>query len=167
MVLRNSSVFPSLRGGVAAPLRKRIRSEKVQTGWSLWCPSCSEPHMSPPRSGTYNIRARQTLRKKLRNSATSAEAVLWTHLRQRQLLGKKFRRQESIGRYIVDFYCPECRVVVELDGSPHSSFTMVEYEAERTRYLEGRGLKVIRFENRIVFENIESVLETIRDALRK
>jgi very-short-patch-repair endonuclease len=121
--------------------------------------------MSPPRSGTFNTRAKQTFRKKVRNSATSAEAILWRYLQRRQLLGKKFRRQASIGRYIVDFYCPECRVIVELDGAAHFSITLTEYEAERTRYLEGLGLKVIRFENKIVFENIEAVLETIKESL--
>jgi very-short-patch-repair endonuclease len=81
-------------------------------------------------------------------------------------MGKKFRRQQSIGPYIVDFYCPECRVVVELDGAPHYWIVGTdEYDAERTKYLERYGMKVIRFENRILYKNPEVVLESIRQAL--
>ena len=89
------------------------------------------------------------------------------HLKGRQCDGKKFRRQESIGRYIVDFYCPESRVIVELDGARHFSTTVDEYETTRTAFLESLGLKVIRFENRDVFENIEGVLERIQNALKQ
>jgi very-short-patch-repair endonuclease len=92
---------------------------------------------------------------------------LWKHLQKRQHLGKKFRRQYSIGPYIVDFYCPECSVIVELDGARHFSPLAEEYEAERTRYMEKEGLKIIRFENKTLYENAESVLETIREAVRK
>src|SRR5262249_15766827 len=96
---------------------------------------------------------------------TAAEAILWKYLQRRQLLGKKFRRQYSIGRYIVDFFCVECDVAVELDGAPHFRELGAEYEAERTAFLEGLGIEVIRFENRVVYKNIEAVLETIRKAL--
>src|SRR5262245_66539479 len=103
--------------------------------------------MSPRRSWTNNTRSRNKFRRVLRNSLTAAEVVLWQNLRGSQLLGKKFRRQVSLGRYIVDFYCPERGLVIELDGARHFSITIHEYEAERTKYLEGEGLKVIRFEN--------------------
>ena len=79
---------------------------------------------------------------------------------------KEVRRQASIGRYIVDFYCPESRLVIELDGERHFSITIDDYEAERTKYLEGKGLKIIRFENKELFEDIEAVLETIMVALK-
>ena len=87
-------------------------------------------------------------------------------LKSRQLVGKKFRRQVSIGRYIVDFYCPEARLVIELDGASHFSITMDDYEAERTRYLEQEGLKIIRFENKELYDHLEGVLETIKQALQ-
>src|SRR5262245_50730488 len=122
--------------------------------------------MSPRRSGTYNRRSSKTFRKELRNCLTAAEAVLWQSLKGRQLLGKKFRRQISIGRYIVDFYCAEARLVVELDGERHFSITMDEYETERTLYMEREGLKVIRFENKELYEHLEGVLETIKQALQ-
>jgi len=103
-------------------------------------------------------------RRELRNSLTPAEATLWKFL-QRSQLGKKFRRQHGIGRYIVDFCCPECRVIVELDGSPHSSEIVAEYDARRTEDLEKLGFRVLRFENRMVFEHLDSVLAAIRQEL--
>ena len=87
----------------------------------------------------FNHRSKKDGRMELRNSGTAAEAVLWKHLQRSQLLGKLFHRQVSIGRYIVDFYCPECRLIIELDGAAHFSILKEEYEAERTRYLEGLG----------------------------
>jgi very-short-patch-repair endonuclease len=117
-------------------------------------------------SKVFNLPAKKRFRKELRKSMTAAEAVLWKSLKCRQILGRRFRRQVSIGRYIVDFYCPECGLVIELDGDAHFSMTRDEYEMERTRYLEEQGLKVIRFENNEVYE-IEAVLERIKGALRE
>ena len=127
----------------------------------------SEPPMSPPRTGQYNISSKKKFRKDLRNSATAAEAVLWQSLKGSQLAGKKFRRQISIGRYIVDFYCPECGLVIELDGERHFSPTIDLYEDERTKYLEKSGLKVLRFENCEIKDNIDGVLDAIKAALPK
>jgi very-short-patch-repair endonuclease len=117
-------------------------------------------------SETYNSKNRKSLRRKLRNSTTSAEAILWGYLQRRKLEGKKFRRHESLGRYVVDFYCPECRLIVELDGAPHFEPNSDIYENERTAYLEGLGLTVIRFENQVIHDAIELVLECIREAIR-
>ena len=97
---------------------------------------------------------------------TAAEAVLWQNLKGLQLLGKKFKRQISIGHYIVDFYCPEARLVIELDGDSHFSITIDEYEAQRTKYLEEEGVKIIRFENKDLYDNLEGVLEAIKQALQ-
>jgi very-short-patch-repair endonuclease len=104
-------------------------------------------------------------RRELRNASTPAEALLWTHLQRSALGGWKFRRQHSIGPYIVDFYCPLFRLAVELDGEGHFEFIADPYEAERTRYLEGLGIRIVRFENRMVFDALEAVLETIRKEL--
>ena len=117
-----------------------------------------------PRS-IYNNALRKEKRKELRNEGTAAEAVLWKHLQKRQMLGKKFRRQYSVGPYIVDFFCSECNLIVELDGARHYSVLADEYEAERTKYLEGLGLKIVRFENKTLYQNEKFVLETIREAL--
>src|SRR5215471_6591327 len=105
-------------------------------------------------SRIYNAKFRKPLRKELRKSTTSAEAILWTCLQKKQLLGKKFRRQESLGRYVVDFYCAESALIVELDGAPHFAPNVNAYETERTRYLESLGLTIIRFENKAVHDQI-------------
>ena len=122
--------------------------------------------MGEYKRGIYNTSSVASKRKELRNSSTAAEAVLWRHLQRRQLSGKKFRRQASIGPYIVDFYCPECRLVVELDGAPHFNVVAAEYDARREQYLQERGIRVIRFENRTIFADVESVLQAIRENVR-
>jgi very-short-patch-repair endonuclease len=109
----------------------------------------------------------EEVRRKLRHEPTPEEALLWKKLRARQVKGKKFRRQYSIGRYVVDFFCVECDLAVELDGAPHFKLLVQDYEAQRTAYLQGLGIEILRFENRIVRGNIEAVLETIRDAVRR
>jgi very-short-patch-repair endonuclease len=101
-------------------------------------------------------------RKELRNALTSAEAFLWDRLKKKQLSGKKFRRQYSVGPYIVDFFCPEARLAVELDGAHHFTVIGQELDAKRDLYLKEKGIVVLRFENREVFENLEFVLEVIR-----
>src|ERR1051326_6879705 len=113
-----------------------------------------------------NIPPLKARRKELRNNPTAAEAILWKHLQRRRLLGKKFRRQFSISRYIVDFFCVECGIAIELHGAPHFRELRAEYEARGTAFLTELGIEVIRFENRIVHDNIEAVLETIRKAIR-
>jgi very-short-patch-repair endonuclease len=115
----------------------------------------------------HNRLKKKVKRQELRNTATPAEAALWKHLQGRALEGKKFRRQHGIGPYIVDFYCPECRLVVELDGQPHFEFIADTYEGERAAYLEGLGIRVLRFENRIVFDSLDAVLNTIREEVER
>ena len=113
-----------------------------------------------------NVPPLKDRRKELRNKPTEPEVLLWKYLRRRQILGKKFRRQYSIGRYIVDFFCVECDIAIELDGAPHFAELKEDYEAERTAFLEAQGIEIIRFENRVLYDNLEAVLETIREAVR-
>ena len=122
--------------------------------------------MSDEKWGIRNTRSKKLFRQELRTYGTAAEAVLWNSLQRRQILGKKFRRQYCISRYIVDFYCRESRLIVELDGEAHFSLTIDEYEQKRTAFLESLWLRVLRFENRELLENLEGVLETIRESLR-
>lgn len=96
----------------------------------------------------------------LRRESTTAEMVLWLHLRGRRFFGLKFRRQHPIGPYIVDFLSIEKMLVVELDGSQHAS--QVKKDKRRTRYLEDKGYTVLRFWNFQVLEDINTVLEVIR-----
>lgn len=106
-------------------------------------------------------------RKKLRNNSTSAEAVLWIQLKQRQLDSRKFRRQHSIGNYIVDFYCPEEHLAIELDGESHFWEERVQYDQRRTVYLNSKDIRVIRFENKWVFEDMDYVLNHIRGYFKR
>jgi very-short-patch-repair endonuclease len=101
------------------------------------------------------------LRQSLRNEATPAERKLWSVLKQSQLGGYKFSRQHSVGRYIVDFYCASARLAVELDGESHFTDEAKEYDRERTKLLNGLNIKVIRFLNNDVHDNLNAVCESI------
>ena len=100
-------------------------------------------------------------RKELRNSMTPAEATLWKSLKGKLLDGLKFRRQHSVGPYILDFYCPALKLAIELDGEPHVA--RKEYDDIRTNYLlQTAGIIVLRYENRTVFENPEQIFNEIK-----
>ena len=92
---------------------------------------------------------------------TDAERLLWSKIRSRQLKGCKFYRQKIIGNYIVDFYCPKIKLVIELDGGQHYSIEGIEKDRERDEYMTNLGIKVFRFSDREVFENINVILEKI------
>lgn len=98
----------------------------------------------------------------MRKNLTPAEAALWTMLKGKQLEGRKFRRQHSVGNYILDFYSPSEKLAIELDGADHFTAAGFEYDEERTTYLNSLGIRVIRFENNLVFEASEGVLEEIK-----
>ncbi len=101
------------------------------------------------------------LARELRKNQTGAEELLWSRLRRKQILGVTFNRQKPIGRYIVDFYSFAAKLVIELDGSQHYEDDAVEYDLERTKMLESLGLKVLRFDNAEVFENLNGVVLVI------
>ena len=103
------------------------------------------------------------IRSFLRNNSTSAEAVLWTYLKSASIDGRKFRRQHSIGKYIADFYCPSEKLIVELDGEPHGDYIQIEKDKIRDKFLEGLGITVLRFENRLVFQDPEYILKEIKN----
>ncbi|WP_019946495.1 endonuclease domain-containing protein [Hymenobacter aerophilus] len=112
----------------------------------------------------HNLAHKKDQRRELRNNLTPAEASLWTYLQRSQLNGRKFRRQHSIGPYIVDFYCPAEKLVVELDGAGHYDVVGNARDVERTRYLEAQGLRVVRFENKDFWSHPESILTAIKAA---
>jgi very-short-patch-repair endonuclease len=101
--------------------------------------------------------------KALRNNPTDTERTLWQHLRLRQFRGYKFRRQQPLGDYIVDFVCLEKRLVIEVDGGQHTS--QVAYDEQRTTWLEAQGFHGLRFWNNEVLQNIKGVKEAIWQAL--
>jgi adenine-specific DNA-methyltransferase len=104
-------------------------------------------------------------RRELRRAATDAEQVLWRLLRRRQFAGVKFRRQHPVGPCILDFYCAEHGLAVELDGGQHFTDEGQEYDRRRTAYLAMEGVRVLGFTNRELFEETDSVLEAIRQAV--
>jgi len=110
----------------------------------------------------FNSKYLEANRKWLRNNSTSAEAALWTLLKNRQLEGRKFRRQHSIGKYIVDFYCSQEKLIIELDGNIHGEYYMIEKDIIRDQYIESLGMTILRFENRLVFQDPEYVLDEIK-----
>jgi len=103
--------------------------------------------------------------KELRRGMTPAEARLWQRLRAGRLEGHHFRRQQVIDRFIVDFYCHRADLVVEVDGGVH--LDQAEYDREREQYLCGRGLKVLRFTNTEVNNNLQAVVAIILDACQQ
>ncbi len=112
-----------------------------------------------------NLPALGPFRKALRSQLTPAEATLWVQLKGAQLQECKFRRQHSVGRYILDFYCPAKRLAIELDGAVHNSADAQAYDRQRDAFLNSVGIKVLRFENQMVFQNMEGVLAAIREQL--
>lgn len=112
----------------------------------------------------HNLKSSESLRKKLRNFATPQEVLLWSRLRRSQL-GCKFRRQHSIGKYIVDFYCAEKKLIIELDGWQHRKEINGDYDNERTLFLELLGYTVMRFWNNDVNKNMDSVIIEIEKHL--
>ena len=97
---------------------------------------------------------------------TDAELCLWRVLRSRQLAGHKFRRQQPLGRYIVDFVCLEKRIVIELDGGQHANRNQSEYDSQRTAWLEQNGYRVLRFWNHEVLQSVEAIKQAIFQALQ-
>ncbi|MRT94474.1 DUF559 domain-containing protein [Ancylomarina sp. 16SWW S1-10-2] len=101
-------------------------------------------------------------RKKLRRRSTAAESTLWKTIKNKQIENLKFRRQHSIGNYIADFYCPEIRLIIELDGASHDNYLSEEKDIIRDRTLEEYNCTIIRFENRYVYEFLEEIIEAIK-----
>jgi len=111
---------------------------------------------------TYNKNLKQ-LSRQLRENMTDAERCLWAKIRMKQLKGYQFYRQKPIGDYIVDFFCPKAKLVIEVDGSQHLSDEMNEYDRIRNECLSSLGLRVLRFTNTEVLKNTEGVVESIEE----
>ncbi len=103
----------------------------------------------------------QSLARHLRQNLTDSERALWQGLRGKQLAGVQFYRQKPIGEYIVDFYAPKAKLIIEIDGSQHLEAHQAEKDRERDNYLGSLGLKVRRFDSRQVLTETEAVLEII------
>lgn len=105
--------------------------------------------------------------KVLRKVGTDAEDILWQALRRKQLSGFKFRRQHPLDKYIADFYCHEAKLIIEVDGGIHNNTDNKEYDNNRSYELEQLGIKVLRFTNEEVNDNLKMVLNVIKRHLEK
>jgi very-short-patch-repair endonuclease len=115
----------------------------------------------------FNRKGLKSYRSSLRNRSTSAEAVLWDILKSKNLDGRKFRRQYSIGSYIIDFCCPSEKLIIELDGDPHGEYHKIQEDENRDKYMESLGFTVLRFENRFVFQEPEFFKKELRKVINK
>ena len=111
-----------------------------------------------------------TERRSLRTNGTKEEAMMWKVLKNRQVSGIRFRRQFSVGAYILDFYCPELKLCIELDGAGHYNSEGLRHDYVRDKYLSELGIRVLRFENRAVLKmqpvmlaEIEAVIAELRE----
>ena len=111
-----------------------------------------------PKSG---FRRTIPLRQQLRHETTPAENMFWVKVANRQFFNLKFRRQHGVGKYIVDFYCSEKKLIIEIDGDSHAIENGLEDDRKRTEYLESFGYHVIRYQNRDIIDNIDGVFEDL------
>ncbi len=116
------------------------------------------------KSHLHNTIAHKPLRQDLRKNSTSPEQKLWQKIRNKQL-GVKFRRQHGIGRYIADFYSAELNLVIEIDGDSHFEQNAEEYDLERNNFMNGLGIRVLRFTNDQIHKSLDDVLAEIFKSL--
>ncbi|MGF1792894.1 endonuclease domain-containing protein [Photobacterium profundum] len=114
----------------------------------------------------FNNKQQKAFRQKLRNDMPEPEKRLWSRIRSKQLLAK-FRRQHGIGNYIVDFYCSEKKLVIELDGDSHFSQDGLDYDKKRDAYMNSLGIKVLRFTNLQVITELDGVVTCIVAGLER
>jgi very-short-patch-repair endonuclease len=112
----------------------------------------------------YNLKLNKFSRD-LRKNMTDAEKMVWSRIRRRQLKGFQVYRQRIIGNYIVDFYCPESKLVIEIDGGQHFTDKGIKNDRIRDEYLDKEGFRVLRFSDREIFENLGGVIERIYENL--
>lgn len=124
-----------------------------------------DDYAQTPRKRIFNRKIQKAIRTNLRHNLTAPEQFLWSKIRNNQL-GAKFRRQHGIGRYVVDFYCAEYRLVLELDGDSHYQKGAQEYDQIRDEFMRSLGLIVLRFSNKDIVENMECVLAVIVEQLQ-
>jgi len=115
-----------------------------------------------PKSG---FRKTIIYRRELRHNTTPAEKIFWSKVANRTFQNLKFRKQHGIGPFVVDFYCPEKKIIVEIDGDSHATDTGIENDQERAKYLAGLGYKIVRYQNSDVLNNIDGVFEDLSGRL--
>ena len=118
-----------------------------------------------PKERLVNKKELKGFRRNLRQNLTSAEAALWVHLKAGRLMGTSWRRQLSVGNYILDFYCPQQKLCIELDGSFHYTMHGDTRDYDRTVFLTSKGIRVLRFENKDIWNNLEGVLNAVKQCI--
>jgi very-short-patch-repair endonuclease len=114
-----------------------------------------------------NLPHLEKYRKKLRKNQTPAESLLWKFIKGNQIKDTRFRRQFSVGNYILDFYCRKLKLGIELDGNSHFTETGQEKDKERDDYLNKLGITVMRFENDLIMKRLETVLSMIEEKIEE
>lgn len=114
----------------------------------------------------FNRSSEKHLRRTLRNDMPNAERLLWSKLRGNQF-GVRFRRQYSVGPYVVDYYCAEFKLAIELDGPSHFELGEAKHDADRQRFVESFGIAVLRFRNDELYDFTDAVLERIHETVQK
>jgi very-short-patch-repair endonuclease len=113
----------------------------------------------------YNKVSQRYKRRSLRSNMPKAEEWVWARLRDQQVEGYKFRRQYSVGAFVVDFYCPELRLAIEIDGPSHEMDGIPEYDAQRQLFLEEKGITVLRVTNAQVYKDVDAAIRAIVAAI--
>jgi very-short-patch-repair endonuclease len=114
----------------------------------------------------YNKSVMKKRRKALRKNLSKSEAIVWSHLSRRQMHGYKFRRQYSVDQYVLDFYCPQLKLAIEIDGESHFHGSAEEYDKHRQEYIESFGIRFLRFTNDDVCTNIDGVFLKIVETIK-
>ncbi len=115
----------------------------------------------------FNPKNTKKQRQYLRNHMTRAEIALWSRLKGKQFLGYKFRRQYGIDKYIVDFYCTKLRLVIEIDGDPHFFKRGIIHDSEKEKFLNDKGINIVRFTNDDILNNLDGVLDFLAEYIKK
>jgi len=115
----------------------------------------------------FNRSSEKEKRRQLRTNMPPAESLLWSRLRRKQIHGYRFRRQYSVGPYVIDFYCPALKLAIELDGESHLLEGAQSYDQHRQGYIEGFGISFRRFTNTEIFEDLDAVLVAIGQAIQQ
>jgi very-short-patch-repair endonuclease len=113
----------------------------------------------------FNKSSMKKRRQVLRRNMPKAEIILWSRIRRKQIDGYRFRRQYSVGSYILDFYCPELKLAIEIDGDSHFHHSAEEYDKYREEEIQQLGVQFIRFQNTEVYKNLNGVLQTIYEKI--
>ena len=115
----------------------------------------------------YNKTSIKEKRRYLRHNMTKAEAILWNHLKQKQVCGQRFLRQFSVDSYIIDFFCPQLNLAIEVDGDTHLSDEELEHDKIRQDKIEALGIVFLRFTNGEIYNGLDFVLEKIEGNVKE